>query len=463
MPIVVDGQTYQYRGLVCASTGSGEGAEHLNFTVYTDPGGRLCWLGEENKKWYLYRDPTAPESLLKVIQTHEEFSARTFSVFGKETTPVHFSWGALENRQLGETGPFRGADQVMMVGSEMKLEIPLVKESNGDVYFGPAYRAKDVPRHSVTPGSTAATKAALVLLLGLAGAMALAVGFKVSWPIRLFWWLGPILALLRLSVSRHGFLGMTSGVLSGVFFLHFATHGLDYLVTRDWEEAAVPLFESARLGATCILLLGLRAIWPQLYLALVDGAFRGAGLAWALYFGGQVVVASVLEDKGYLSWFSYYASIPQWSWIWPLFLASGVWRHFKDYRRVPVNRQGFRELLYRTQEITGQGLQASLGAAKRLEGWADDLEDALMLSAAPAVRAFTFLAPSFLRWREQAQALESISEESLDDDLRESLESDLRVISEDFNELLDALDKWPNSSQQLKTLRYSPLLVAWNR
>lgn len=109
----------------------------------------------------------------------------------------------------------------------------------------------------------------------------------------------------------------------------------------------------------------------------------------------------------------------------------------KDYRKAPVDRDGFRSLLYRTCDITKQGL-------------------------APAVRAFTPLAPSFLRWREQTVALQDVEVESLDDDVRQALEADLATISEDFEELVVYLDGLPNDCGELKTLRYSPQLVTWN-
>ncbi len=462
MPIVVDGQTYQYRGLVDATKGSGDSTERLSFTVYTGPDGRECWLGKDKEQWYLCRAPAVPSSSPKVIKIHEVFIPTKFEIFGKETPPVTFSWVALEQRQLDETEPFHGTDQAMLMGAEVKLAIPLLKEPDGDVYFGPNFPAADIPRRQVIAGTSAGPRIALVLLLALAGVMAFGVWAKSPVPIRIFWWVGPILGGISMMGSRHSFLRMVCGLLSGVFFFHFATHGLDYLVTHEWEEEAEPLFESARVVASCLLFLGLRALWPRFYLALVDGSNTGGGAAWLIYLGGQLLVASGEDAENYFSWFNWYASIPLWSWFWPICLILAVVSKFKDYRKAPVDRDGFRSLLYRTCDIIRQGLENSVGAAKRLEAWADDLEDALSLSAAPAVRAFTPLAPSFLCWREQTVALQDVEVESLDDDVRQALETDLATISEDFKELLDYLDGWPNDSKELKTLRYSPRLVTWN-
>ena len=117
MSITVDGQRYEYKGTVEASKGSGDNKEDLRFTVYTDPEGRECWLGEDKKRWYLYRDVTNAEARLKAGHTHEEFAADKLKILGETFSPAKFSWVTLNDRQMAEPGAFRGTDQAMRMGN----------------------------------------------------------------------------------------------------------------------------------------------------------------------------------------------------------------------------------------------------------------------------------------------------------------------------------------------------------
>ncbi len=463
MSITVDGQRYEYKGTVEASKGSGDNKEDLKFTVYTDPEGRECWLGEDKKCWYLYRDVTNAEARLKAGHTHEEFAADKLKILGETFNPAKFSWVTLNERQMAEPGAFRGTDQAMRMGMNTKVSIPLFKDSVGDRYFGPNFPAADIPRRPLALGNVSALWAANLLILALAVIMGVAVWAQNPLAIRVFWWLGPTLAAVRLMSARQGFVGTVCGALSGVFFLHFCTHGLDYLVTNSWEEAAAPLFESARLALFCLLVLGLRAYSSRLGLALIDGAFLGGGAAWLVYLSGPFIASVAREDEGYFPWFSYYASIPMWAWIWPVLLVWGVRAKLKDYAKAPVHRDGFRSLLYRTHELTRQGLGVATDAAERLEHWADDLEDGLSLSADPAVRAFAPLAPDFLQWKKQATLLREIDPAELDEDVRAALENDLTALSQDFLDLVNCLDEFSAKQTELKSLRFSPLLLTWNQ
>lgn len=461
MPIRVDGETYHYQGLIDATRGAGDNLQRLNFTAYTGPDGRSCWLSEDKQRWYLYRD--APEgSDLKGIETHETFAAHDFSMFGRSQPPVTFSWVTLDGRQHQETGPFQGTDQAMSMGPrQFKLAIPLVRDPGTDDYYGPNFPAAKFPRRSVRPGSAVGPRAATALLLLLAATMGWAVWAQSSVPLTVLWWAAPVFGLLRWGTVRHSFLHQVFGVISGLFFFHFATHGIDYWVTHNWDEELAPLFESARLGLACLLFLLLRALFPRFYLALLEGSYAGGGSAWVLYFSVLFLVLINEDGENYFPWFNWYASIPPWSWIWPLLLLGVFCFHYRDYRRAPVDRAEFRRLLFQTAEVLRQGLGASVGASRSLERMADDLEDALSLSADPAVRAFTPLAGCFLQWCEQAKALRAVDLESLDESTRRSLEADLEVLVADFDDLVAYLDAWPKATQQLLTLRISSRLLTW--
>lgn len=462
MSIRVDGQRYEYKGTVEASKGSGDDKEDLKFTVYLDPEGRECWLGEDKRRWYLYRDVTNAEARLKAGYTAEEFDSDKLRILGEAFDAAKFTWVTLHDRQMSEPEPFRGTNQAMRMGEKTKLSIPLFRDQARDSYFGPNFSAADIPPYALSPGSAAALWAANLMVLVLALVMGVSVWQQSPLAIRIFWWLGPIFAAVRLMSARQGLIGTVCGMLGGIFFLHFCTHGLDYLVTNSWEEAAAPLFESARLALFCLLVLGLRAYSSRLGLALIDGAFYGGGAAWLVYLSGQFIASMVLEDEGYFPWFSYYASLPMWAWVWPVLLFFGVSSKLKDYAKAPVHRDGFRSLLYRTYELTRQGLEVVTEAAERLEKWADDLEDSLSLSTDPAVRAFAPLAPDLLQWKMQAGLLKEIDPAELDDDIRESLESDLEALSQDFLGLINYLDEFSAKPAELKSLRYSPLLLTWD-
>ncbi len=456
----IDGKAYQERTSIVCSRGSGDSKEEFTFRVLLSPEGVECWLLTENSKWWLFRRPAQPVSF-KVVKTHEEFQAQKFVRDGQDLGEKRLAWVTFD-RAYSEALPFQSTTEGMLIdGSDMLISVPLMQDK--EEFFSPSFPASGMTRSIITPRSGLGGDG-LAKHVGLAlAALFLAAAFlKTAVPIKALWWLGPLAILSRAASTRQSLWDHLLRFVGGVFFLHFVTHALDNLWTNDWDEAAVPLFESAKIGAMCLLLWVVRLWKPRIYFAFLDGATVSGGCSWLVFCSGLALVCMAEEDN-YFKWFSWYAGESFWGMLWLLAGICGIAYKIHDYRRVPLDLRGFRSLLYRTADALNLDLGVCCNKSGCLVEWADDLEDALAISAHPLVASLADYAPDFEAWRGQASKLAEVDPEQLTARQREHLAADLATIGADFRDLISCLDQWPESKDQLKEIRISPMLGTWGQ
>jgi hypothetical protein len=468
MPIQVDGQSYNYRGTIEASKGAGDSKETLSFTVYGDAAGVEHWLLQDNSKYYLLRAAADPSRAYPIETTHEEFAADKLTVLGQTKTPVRYSWVTLDHTFEDAPPPFSGTSDAMICRTpegdrQTMMSIPLLKWQ-GDAYYSPSFPAADMPRSAIEAklglGGGQSLAISLCLFLALLFGISVPLGFLI--PVKVLWWAGPAAILLRLMCARQSPVDHVLRLIAGLFFLHFCTHLLDHVFTQELSDEQGLLFESARLAVLSLVLLALRLASPKLYYSALDGSSYGGSCSWTL-FTCVLIMVSMDEEDNFFQWFDWYSGMLPWSIFWLLLMGAGIWYKYRDYKHVPLDLRGFRSLLYRTTDTLNDTLEMACHKAKRLMEWADDMEDALSISADRLVASLADFKPFFEAWGSDAKKLEEIDTDALSPQEREALEADLATICADFQDLIACLDGWPATSQDLKSLRRSPRLATWGQ
>lgn len=443
--------------------GSGDNKEEITFKLLSDPAGKECWLLNDGGKWYLYQAPPDLSQPYRVETTYETFAADTVRRNKVDQPPCLFSWVGFSQPYQHAEAPFRDATRGMLMEGndrdDMMLAVPLLQTSSG-VYYSARFPAAKMKRETVTP-HTGLEGGPFVshLGLGLAVLFGGATVLETTVLMKLCWWLGPLAVFLRCFSTRQSTWDHVLRLVGGLFLLHFATHGLDNFVTRDWEEQATPLFEMAKIAALSGALWGLRMWNLRVYYAVIDGVAYGGGCSWLVFVTGTIFL-SLVDEANHFRWFTWYSGELPWAVFWPLAVAWCIWSTYKDYRKAPLDLAGFRSLVFRTVEVLDQKLDHCRLRSAQLTEWADDLEDALAISADPLVCSLVDYGEAFKLWQTQAAVLKDVVPDRVSD--REQLEADLAAIAADFRELLSCLDRWPESWEGFKSLRCSPMLGTWN-
>lgn len=462
----IDGVNHNFKGVLTPGKGSGDSEETFELKILQAEEGPERWLLTDQGKWWLFQAPSGPIAPFTIAKEHERFEAQRFAGNYPAPSGRLFRWVQLEQPYLEIEPPFQGTTEAMLISgedfSQIFLSLPLMVGAP-DVYYTPSFPASEIPRDAVSVrpglgGGKLVPHFSLLLALLFGGA-----GFA-GWvaPIKALWWLGPLAIFGRFGTTRQSLADHALRLLAGVFFLDFISHGLDNNVTAEWDEPLAPLFESAKVGGICALLWLLRLWQPRLFFSAIDGVNFAGGCSWLVFACGMAIVTMV-EEFNYFRFFDWYAGELPWTALWLIAGVLGIWHKFKDYRNVPLDLRGFRSLLYRTTDTLDQKLDVCVHKSQVLSEWADDLEDALVISADPLVASLADYGPSFLAWRDQAKNLQDVSPSQLDPETRQSLEADLATIASDFRDLIACLDGAPGSLRELRSLRRSPLLETWNQ
>ena len=458
----IDDLSYETRGDVNCSKGSGDNEETFFFRTIRerDRGGEHLLL-EDRGKWWMYSPPPRPVDI-PVAKVHEEFKADRVHGCGRENVK-EFAWVTLERSFDDAPLPYTGTAEALVMTShrgvrEVWMCAPLMR-GDGDVFYSPHYPAANLPRKSVTLKQGLAAGGSLAGWL--CGAMALLFGAAalsgIALPMQLMWWLGPLAVAMRAFTTRQSQMDHVLRLVGGVFFLHFATHLIDHHFAAELEDREGLLFESARLSIVLFFLFGLSKLQPKIYFAILDGSTTGGGCAWSVFTVG-ILIASFSEEDNFFRWFDWYAGMLPWSILWLLGLAYAIWFAYDDYRQVPLDLKGFRSLLYKTADTLSQTAGVACQKSKRLAQWADDLDDALGISADPLVASLAELGPDFVGWREQAKKLGELNPDALSAERRKALEADLAIIASDYRGLVAWLDADRSVRGELLSLRRSPFL-----
>lgn len=463
----IDGVIHDPKGVVSSSKGSGDSEQKFEFRVLKSANrGPERWLLTDKGKWWLFQPPPDQNVPYVVAKEHERFEADRVTGASAARGATVYRWVRLEQPYTEIDPPFRGTSEALIVSGggappRILLSLPLMVGSR-DVFYTPSFPAAELPRASImAKAGLGGGKLVPHLSLLLAVFFGAAAFLGVSAPIRALWWLGPLAIGGRFLATRQSLWDHCLRLLAGAFFLDFTTRGLDNVMTSEWEEGMAPLFESAKVAVIGLLLWVLRLASPRLFFSVIDGVNITGGCSWVVFACG-VAVVTLVEEFNYFRFFDWYAGELPWSVLWFLGALLGIWHKFKDYRKVPLDRRGFRSLLYRTADTLEQGLPLCVSKALALSEWADDLEDALLISADPLVVSLADYAPAFIAWRDQVKNLQDVAPAQIDAETRQHLEADLAIVAADFRELVGCLDRWPESRQELRGLRRSPLLETWN-
>lgn len=461
MPII-DGEEFRESNVLTPSKGSGDSEEKFTISVLRN-GGRTRWLLQDKGKWWLYASPPEPVAPYTVAKTYEEFKADRV---GGQGGSRDFRWVQLEQPYMQAEPPFQGATEALVISSggpaSMMLSLPLMVGKPG-VYYTPSFPASKVPRDPVAvKEGLGGGRLVPHLSLIMAAIFGAAVLVHTPAPIGLLWWLGPVAIACRYFTTRQSSWDHVFRLLAGVFFLHFVTHGFDNRMTEEMEDQMVPMFESAKVFVLCLGLWVLRLWKPRYYFSVIDGVNLTGGCSWLL-FACVMGFVSMDEEFNYFSFFNYYAGVMPWSILWFCAALFGFMYTLSDYRKVPLDLKGFRSLLYRSADTLDQKLDVCVHKSEALVQWADDLEDALSISADPVVASLLDYGPFFTAWRDQAKNLKDVDPKTLDSQTREQLEADLATVASDFRDIVACIDGWPQAQSKLQSLRRSPLLETWNQ
>ena len=446
--------------MLTPSKGSGDSEEKFIISVLRN-GARTRWLLQDKGKWWLYASPSAPPAPYAIAKTYEEFNADKVGGMGGSKL---FRWVQLDQPYMQAEPPFQGATEALVMSGggppSMMLSLPLMVGKSG-VYYTPSFPASDIPREAVVAKeSLQSAKLISHLSLVMAAIFGVAVLLNFAAPIGLLWWLGPAAVVCR--STRQSLRDHVLRVVAGVFFLHFATHLVDNVMTREMEDQMVPMFESAKVVVLCLGLWVLRMWKPRYYFSVIDGVSSWGGCSWLLFAGG-ITFWSMIDEFNYFSFFNYYAGVLPWSILWFCAALFGFMNTLSDYRKVPLDLKDFRSLLYRSADTLGQKLDVCVHKSEALVQWADDLEDALSISADPVVVSLSGYGPFFTAWRDQAKNLKEVDPKTLDSQTREQFEADLATVASDFRDIVTCIDGWPKTQGKLQSLRRSPLLETWNQ
>lgn len=464
----IDGENFPHGPQLKITRGSGDSETVFHIeTMRSGHSGESYWMLEEKEKRWLYLYPSKPPergASAQVRTVHETFEASRVEPHrfaGKEISLV-FRWARMFEPLAGHPAPFHDTCEALLLGDGSYVRalpaIPVL-HYRGEL-FTPDYPAEKMPWRLLNSepvsalrglGATIALSFTMALLFGLFAAAGL------TWPVTLFWWTAPLTAILCFGrLGRRSELGHLARLISGAFFIHFLTRGFDVAVTGAWEDSEAALFECWKLCGMFLGLALLTRLRPQLTFGLIDGAYRVGPALWAT---GLVIMLIMLEDGNYFPWFNYYAGVMPWGLLLGAVGLVSMGEKIWDYRKAPVDKRGFLRLLYRTADVLEKGPEAAASRSARLAEWADDLEDALSISASPQVVALSELGPEFLLWKTQAIALASYHEFS---PARQSqVQADLAVIAEDFRQLAETLDG--KNAKKLSTPRPSPYLATYNQ
>jgi hypothetical protein len=469
----VDDENFFRMTEVWVEKGSGDSKTKLIFTVIHSTEKPRQWLFHDDKAWWLYHLANPSEEILAeqvtVAKKHEVFKANKVSDLGSGF-PLNFkqfTWVTLAQPLKGVPEAYRHSREALLVGHGPKAvvlpAIPLLC-TEPDCYFSPSYPASELPRRQIEVTQEVAGEG-LGPAQGLAAALTVLFGLSVlidfSWPARLIYIFGPMAALFCIGSWRTRSYGRLARLVSGAFFLHFFSRGIDVAITSEWEDAAGLMYESWKLAVIFGLLGLLAKIQPRLYFGFVDGAYQAGAFFFPL-FATVLVFVSSEQEFNYLRFFNYYAGVMPWGAMLGVVGLAAVGHRLWDYRHAPVNKEDFRKLLCRTTEILGQGVAVAPHRSARLAAWADDLEDGLSISLSPEVLSLAKLGPEFLLWRTQAGNLGAY--QGMAAEQKSLVEDALGALHSDFQELVEALDNFNQGSPiTLRTLRHSPLLATWGQ
>lgn len=461
---MADGTLCLWHGIFRCSKGSGEDREEFYLRVFRDVDDVESLLLEEEGKWTLFRRPQCPPTRIEIVTLHESFAADFISRDGKRVEPKELRWVTLETPFQDEAAPFEETREALLWGDapdDVWMSVALMEWTDG-VFCSSSRAASEIE-----PGQVPLFKALDARVLEVFG-WGLVLLFGVSaWsgntaPVTALWWLGPIALFIRPLWSSLGvFFEQCCRLLSGLFFFHLLTHGIDNFFTQDWDNEHLRLFESARLCLTLALLMLARRFAPRVHFAILDGVpLLGCG-SW-LIFG--FLLATYLEDpEETYQWFSWYIGEPPQSLLFALLAVVGIAYKWKDYRKVPLDLLSFRSSLYRSAEVLEGGLASVGQSQERLQLWADDLADALEISLDPRVNSLRALKENLRAWRDHVGELCAVLADGASDEQLEAVERDIKTIQGDLFALCDGLEQLKaGQPATFFPIRRSPLAATWN-
>lgn len=469
MEYTIDGLSYASRGEINCAHGSGDSEEKWSIQILVGPDGQEYLFNEDSGKQWLYRRVDEPKwSNSLVAKVHETSDIDVAKGGGYSFTDTCIQWVGLQERFLDAKPPFTETAQAMVMDPTgpdpaFFMSVALTKNPSGEL-FSARFPAEQLPQHPLA--GTNLSPVSRLLEFGGAACWAALLGYGAatgaSFPLTAFWWLGPIVVMFWLFMSRSNSAHALVRMVGGAFMIHFATHGVDVYLAQSWDEGQAIAFESLRGAGLFAALFLLRLAWLRGYSVAADGGVTGGGCAWLVFMAGILVVSGIAEFS-YFPWFSWYAGTVPWGFVWPCFLAWGVFTKWEDYKDVAIDKRDMRSALCRVADVLEAGLDATAARCQEMAPQCDDLEDAVQISNDPGVVSLLALGPGFHALRDAIKNLESVDLSELTDSERQLLDSDLKTAGKDLKAILADFRSWGSQGVQYQSVRVSPFLLTYGQ
>ena len=460
----IDDTEYSSFGTLKCSHGSGDNQESWEYTVLRDQEKRKFLLGEDKGKWSLYKEIQMGWSQSLVDMTHEDCPTDYLEGPGISRRDTTMTWVRLKEPFNEAEAPFQESSEAMVIDPKGKprifMVVPLVIESEDNQYLSARFPAEKHPRKQIENTRLSPLAKSMEFVGGgtLVALLLWGAATATSLPLTAFWWLGALSMVCTWLMERRAVLHGLCRLIAGAFFIHFATHGVDVFLSQDWEEVRGIAFESTRAAILVTLLMVLRVAWLRAYAVLTDGGLLGGGCAWWTFVAG-VSLVSMSEGFSYFPYFAWYAGTTPWGFIWPFFLALGIFHDWEDYKTAPLSKRAIKSSLYKLAEALEQGLEGVGPRAETLAARCDDLEDAVKISNDMAVVGLLGFGPGFVRLRDALNQLKDMDLDQLAPSETELVNEDLKTTGRDLEEILEKFRLWGTSKFSSGSLRVSAFLL----